>query len=103
MEFVLGLPLTIKKHESILIVVNRFSKMAHFLPCSKQEVRWAQNFQVVFWSCQIVWPPQVHHVKQGRLLYGLFLKNPVATHWYEIEVLYNISSPNGQIKVVIKA
>jgi hypothetical protein len=52
MDYINGLPTTLRKHDAIWVVVFRFSKMALFIPCHKT-TSIVQTVELFFHN---VWP-----------------------------------------------
>lgn len=68
MDHIVGLPLS-NGFDAILTVVDRFSKMAHFIPAL---YRLCRNLSVTIPPSHLSypWSPTIHHLRQGRYLRG---------------------------------
>ncbi|WVZ52745.1 LOW QUALITY PROTEIN: hypothetical protein U9M48_003775 [Paspalum notatum var. saurae] len=65
MDFVVGLPRTQKGYDSIWVIIDRFTKSAHFLPV-KTSLPCQHVCRVVYSKdCLLTWCPSDHHLRSG--------------------------------------
>jgi len=93
LDFILGSPKTQKRHDSILVAVDRFSKMAHFIPYFKTS---DASCVIVFFFDHIIklhgLPKTMVQIETLNLL-AIFCQH-YGTRWEQIEIFNSLSPIN---------
>jgi hypothetical protein len=94
MDLITDLPVTPRGYDSVLVLVDRLSKMAHFVPCNKT----LSSQELAEYFCSRSHPParlpQVDYYRQGCPIYEHFLARSVQNFWHQTGHVHCISSPN---------
>jgi len=95
MDFITDLPKS-QGDDAILIVIDRLTKMAHFLPCTKEMD--ARQFSDTFHegNISIAWTAQRYHKGSRMHIYFRFMERNNETNGNRTKIEDGISPSNGR-------
>ena len=73
MDFITGRPLTQQGHDSIWVIVDHLTKLAHFVPVNTRYLAGKYAKLYISQDHETTWSTIDHNLRSGTIVYGLFL------------------------------
>ena len=89
MDFVVGLPLTGRKHDSVWVVVDRLTKSAHFLPV-KIDYSLDKLAELYIKEIVVTWDSYIHYFRPRSEVYFEIFRKIARSLGHSTEFQYNV-------------